>query len=80
MSGNFGDKVAPDGQLYVCGACGKTSKDLFGNQKISYGWDESCTLNAVLCYETKVNGVHFAVETTPDDPPTEWPSLGNGDT
>lgn len=45
------NEFAPDGAVFVCGACGKRSKDRYGNQKISHGWDESCMLNAVLCDE-----------------------------
>jgi hypothetical protein len=47
----YGNRIALDGQVYVCGACGKRSRDLFGFQKISYGYDESCVLNAVLCHD-----------------------------
>lgn len=42
-------KVAEDGQLFVCRACGKTSKDLYGGDG-SYGWDASCSMNAVLVF------------------------------
>jgi hypothetical protein len=45
------NQVAPEGQVYVCGACGKRSRDKYGDQKISYGWDVSCMLHAVLCYD-----------------------------
>lgn len=48
-------KEAPVGQVWVCTACGKTSKDRGGNHAISRGWDESCMLNAVLCYEKKTD-------------------------
>lgn len=51
MSGN---EVAPEGQVFVCATCGKRSRDRFGNQKISRGWDESCMLNAVLCYDDPI--------------------------
>lgn len=37
---------APAGQVWVCGACGK-----YGKNRSSFG-DESCFLNAVLCYES----------------------------
>lgn len=40
--------IAPEGQIWVCAACGKTTKDNHGNER---GWDESCMLNAVLCHE-----------------------------
>jgi len=46
--------VAPEGQVYVCGACGKLSQDRYGFQKISRGWDESCMLNSFLCYKDKL--------------------------
>lgn len=45
------NEVAPEGCRWVCGACGKTSKDLYGEQAYSRGWDESCMLNAVLLAE-----------------------------
>lgn len=37
-------KKAPEGQIYVCGACGQTFRD-------PYEADTSCMLNRVLCYE-----------------------------
>ena len=46
-----GNKVAPAGTVYVCGACGKRSRDRYGFQKIDAGWDESCMMHAVLCDE-----------------------------
>lgn len=46
--------VAPEGQVWVCTACGKRSKDIFGKEKIDRGWDESCMLHALLCYEDKL--------------------------
>lgn len=45
------NRFAPDGTTWVCGACGKTSKDRYGDGKSS--WDESCMLNAVLCHAEK---------------------------
>ena len=36
---------APEGQIWVCGACGKKNKN-----RVEVG-DESCFLNAVLCYD-----------------------------
>lgn len=49
-------RYAPEGKLWVCCACGKTSTDLYGDHnnpvvervEISPGWDESCILNARL--------------------------------
>ena len=46
-----GNKNADPGTVWVCGACGKRSSDLYGNRPIDPGWDESCMLNAVLCYD-----------------------------
>lgn len=43
--------IAPEGQVYVCVACGKRSRDKYGEQKISHGWDESCMLNCSLVHE-----------------------------
>lgn len=42
------NEIAPTGKLYVCCACGKISKDRYGDQKISRGWDSSCFLNCDL--------------------------------
>ncbi len=56
---NDGTTPAPEGQIYVCAACGKRSRTRYGfddnNQNVgpSHGWDESCMLNAVLCYEQR---------------------------
>jgi hypothetical protein len=36
---------APPGQVWVCAACGK-----HGQNRVDIG-DESCFLNAVLCYD-----------------------------
>lgn len=47
---------APAGQVWVCGACGR-----HGKNKVDIG-DESCFLNAVLCYEEQVDGAWKAVE------------------
>lgn len=43
--------IAPEGAIWVCGACGKTSKDRYGDAGSS--WDESCMLNAILCHAEK---------------------------
>ena len=56
---------APAGQIFVCGACGKTSKNIYGEDPNNpFSWDESCMLNAVLCYEDRRddNGLYIAVE------------------
>ncbi len=44
-------EIAGYGEIFVCAACGKTSK-----QRVPTGgseWDESCMMHAVLCYEKK---------------------------
>lgn len=48
------NEIAPDGSLYVCLACGKMSKDRYGDMKISRGWDESCFLNCDLFEENRL--------------------------
>lgn len=40
---------APEGQEWVCGACGN-----HGKNRVDIG-DEACFLNAVLCYERGLN-------------------------
>lgn len=47
---------APDGQIFVCAACGKVSTTRSGfladwkTRATTQGWDESCMLHAVLCH------------------------------
>lgn len=43
--------VAPEGQIYVCSACGKTAKNIYTGTGGDRGWDASCALHSVLCYE-----------------------------
>lgn len=43
-------RFAPSGAIWVCGACGKTAQDRYGiHGEHDHGWDESCTLNSILC-------------------------------
>ena len=57
------NEIAPEGQIYVCAACGKRSKDKYGEKPIDSGWDVSCMMNSVLCYEEKnENGLYTPVE------------------
>lgn len=53
MNGNI---TAPPGQVWVCEACGKRSRDRYGNNQLSGvgAWDAGCVLNAILCYESKL--------------------------
>lgn len=44
-------RIAPAGQVYVCSACGKRSRDKMGDFRIDSGWDVSCFMHAVLCSE-----------------------------
>ena len=46
--------IAPEGAVYVCSACGKRSRDKYGNQAIDREWDESCSLNSILCEEASL--------------------------
>lgn len=54
-SEDYGNKDAPPGKVYQCQACGKLSRDLYGDKRISRGWDESCVLNCALVDEGEVN-------------------------
>lgn len=62
------NKRAPDGQIYVCFACGKVSRWRYGiddknRNDGSPGWDEACVLNCALVDESRIK-----------DPPTwEYP-------
>lgn len=49
MESETDNRIAPDGAIWVCGACGKTSKDRYGDALSDRGWDTSCAMNAVLC-------------------------------
>lgn len=40
-------RLAPPGTVWVCIACGKTTRDRFDTVG---GWDESCMLNSILCH------------------------------
>jgi len=48
-----GDIKAEEGEIWVCGACGKTSSTRYGLD--SRGWDASCILNSVLCWNLESN-------------------------
>jgi hypothetical protein len=45
------NEVAGPGEVFVCVACGRRSKDRNGDQKIHSGWDTSCRTHAVKCRE-----------------------------
>jgi hypothetical protein len=55
---------APPGTIWVCGACGKTSRVRW--EFTGQGWDESCMMNAILCKEEKTpEGCWVAVPEQP---------------
>lgn len=49
----FDEMPAPEGQIWVCNACGKTARVRWRFED-SKGWDESCMLNATLCFESSL--------------------------
>jgi hypothetical protein len=63
-----GSELAPEGQIYVCAACGKRARSRFGfdamgrSTWIDHGWDTSCMTHAVLCYAEKKGGDWIPVE------------------
>jgi hypothetical protein len=62
------NEIAKEGQIFVCSACGKMSSDLYGEQKISRGWDQFCSLNAILCLEDKLEyDINGRVKYVPED-------------
>lgn len=80
------DWEAPEGEIWVCVACGKTSKNRIDG--ISKGWDESCFLNSILVKEdmcifskkdkTRVVKTCWTIKLSPDVLCTENPiSLGD---
>lgn len=59
MTEEIGNKRAPAGHVYVCGACGKVSRWRYGfddknRTDASMGWDESCMMNAALVPEDRI--------------------------
>lgn len=52
--GRMANQEAPAGQVFVCGACGKRSRDEYGINPIDRGWDESCMMNSFLVYEKSI--------------------------
>ena len=67
--------TAPSGQIYVCAACGKQSTTRSGYDEnlkrlaSSGGWDESCMLHAVLCYDEEP--LRAVPESLTEEPPNE---------
>ena len=48
------NKTADEGNLWVCQACGKTSKDRYGFDGADPGWDESCMLNSMEVQKSRL--------------------------
>jgi hypothetical protein len=71
------DNIAPAGRIWVCGACGKTAPDKYRGER---GWDESCMLNAVLCFSEKqvFDGFPQWVAVPKEDTPAVTPGDGSG--
>lgn len=42
------DRLAPEGSVWVCMACGKTATDRYGGPGSTRGWDASCVMNSSL--------------------------------
>lgn len=61
---SFKDQIAPEGFIYVCHACGKTSKDRYGYNKkypgeTSYGWDASCYMYSKMYKKSQLEYDEF---------------------
>jgi hypothetical protein len=48
VAGSYRNRVAHPGYVFKCRACGKRSKDRYGDDPIDEGFDESCMLRCVL--------------------------------
>lgn len=49
------ERMAPEGQIWVCFACGKMAEDHYGiDGWHSAGWDESCVLNSQLVEKSRL--------------------------
>lgn len=77
--------IAPKGAIWVCGACGKTARDNYGEGEHTAGWDESCMMNAVLCDERSLMRGHDGrvfhaepFEPQPDSAPEPFPEGSAG--
>jgi hypothetical protein len=51
-----GTTEVPDNMVWVCRACGRTSRTRYGfnenrERVCDRGYDESCMVNSVLCYK-----------------------------
>lgn len=48
------NEVAGTGEVFVCVACGRRSKDRAGHMRLNTHWDESCETHAVRVYEKSI--------------------------
>jgi hypothetical protein len=48
------NEIAGAGEVFVCAACGRRSKDRKGRMRFSDHWDESCQHHAVRVYESSI--------------------------
>ena len=62
--------IAPEGTIWVCGACGKTARSLYGDPPHPLGWDESCMVNAARCIESSL--VYEDGRVVKADPDPTW--------
>ncbi len=69
-------RIAPDGAIWVCRACGKTGRDLYGDPGTS--WDESCAMNAILCDAASLRRGPFGVISAEPFKPARDGGNGNG--
>lgn len=58
-------KVAPTGYVYICGACGKRSRDIYGDQAIDRGWDVSCFINSSIVSEHEAEELRARMKDAP---------------
>lgn len=83
-----GTDLAPEGQVWVCNACGRRAKSQYGfdenNKSTAVGgsWDSSCITWAVLCYEASImveNGkvlLEYAAPVDATKPPNTLEVIG----
>lgn len=59
------ERIAPEGKIWVCLACGKTARDRYGAD--SRGWDASCVINAQMFDESRLvkSGTGYVIEVRP---------------
>jgi hypothetical protein len=66
--GEHGNLIAKDGWVWGCQHCGKKSRDQYGLNPISYGYDESCALNSKLIRAKPAAPTADAITSTTHNP------------